>query len=121
MSSITPPADDAGVQSLRQSNRTATGVASVSSVAAKPAIHQSPGTTTTDSLRIKRHRLVERRSENRRRQKQKVLLDTRSRHDRRTAERRTSVDKSSVDKNSVNKHSAEEEKRPQTRGVNIKV
>ncbi len=116
MSSITPPADDAGVQSLRQSNRTAKGVASVSTVAAKPAIHQLPNPTTADSLRIKRHRLVERRSEDRRRQKQKVLLDTRSHHDRRTAERRTSIDK-----NSVNKHSAREGKRSHPRGVNIKV
>ncbi len=116
MSSITPPADDAGLQSLRQSNRTTTGVASVSSVPAKPAIHQSPNATTADSLRIKRHRLVERRNENRRKQKQKVLLDTRSHHDRRTGERR-----SLEDKNSVNKHSAEEGKSTPTRGVNIKV
>ncbi len=116
MSSITPPADDAGVQSLRQSNRTATGVESVSSIAAKRAIHPSTGAPVTDDLRIEKHRPVERRSEDRRqkerrRNKNKVLLDTRSHHERRTRERR----------DSINKRSLEKRKHPRTRGVNIKV
>ncbi len=116
MSSITPPADDAGVQSLRQSNKTATGVESVSSVAAKRAIHPSTGTPATDDLLIEKHQLVDRRTEDRRqkerrRNKNKVLLDTRSHHERRTTERRSSISKSSLKKR----------KHLHTRGVNIKV
>jgi len=116
MSSITPPADDAGVQSLRQTNKTMTGVESVSTVAAKRAIHPSTGAPATDDLYIEKRRLVDRRSEDRRQKerrgdKNKVLLDTRSHHDRRTAERRSSINKSALKKR----------KHPHTRGVDIKV
>ena len=116
MSSITPPTDDAGVQSLRQNNKAATGVESVSTIAAKRAIHPSTGAPATNGLYIEKRRLVDRRSEDRRRKerrddKNKVLLDTRSHHDRRTTERR----------NSINKSALKKRKHPHTRGVDIKV
>ncbi len=117
MSSITPPADDAGVQSLRQDNKATTGVESVSTVAAKRAIHPSTGAPATDGLvRVERRRLVNRRSQDRRQKerrkdKNKVLLDTRSHHDRRTMERR----------NSINRNALKKTTPPYPRGVNIKI
>ncbi len=116
MSSITPPPDSAGTESLRQSNQKKKGVSSVSAVPAKPFIHQSPSATTTNSSHLKRRRLVERRKKDRRKQKQKVVLNTRSRHDRRTLERRNSSNK-----NISRETSTKEETRPQTRGVDITV
>lgn len=106
MTSITPPADDAGVQSLRQSNRTDTDVKPVSRLATTRAIHQSGSVPVTDDQYIDRRQRVDRRHEDRRRRKQKVLLDTRSYHDRRTAERR---------------HFTKKRTRSPTRGINIKV
>ncbi|VAX12695.1 hypothetical protein MNBD_GAMMA24-1663 [hydrothermal vent metagenome] len=106
MSSITPPADDLGLQSLRQSNKADSDIKPVSRLAATRAIHQSTGTPVTSSLYTNRRQRLERRSEDRRRHKQNVLLDTRSYHDRRTTKRRGFTKK---------------RKLSHTRGINIKV
>ncbi len=106
MSSITPPADDIGVQSLRQSNRAETGIEPVSRLAATRAIHKSAGTPVSTDLYIDKRRRIDRRDKDRRRGKQKVLLDTRSYHDRRTAERRSLTKKRTL---------------THTRGINIRV
>lgn len=106
MTSITPPADDVGVQSLRQSNRADTNIKPASRLATTRAIHQSAGMPVNSSPHIDRRRRADRRHEDRRRRKQKVLLDTRSYHDRRTAERRSFTKKRTL---------------PHTRGINIKI
>ncbi|HEB87412.1 MAG TPA: hypothetical protein ENI68_10415 [Gammaproteobacteria bacterium] len=106
MTSITPPADDTGVQSLRQSNRADTNIEPVSRLATACAIHSSAGVPVAGGLHIDRRRRADRRREDRRQRKQKVLLDTRSYHDRRTAERRSFTKKRTL---------------PHTRGINIKV
>ncbi len=116
MSSITPPADDVGVQSLRKTNRTARDIPSVSNVAAIPAIHRSPGATAIDDTPLEKRRRLERRCEERRKHKQEVLLDTRSPHDRRTVQRRQALNKKSEDK-----QSGRQDKPLPPRGVNVKV
>ncbi|HEB55700.1 MAG TPA: hypothetical protein ENI98_05230 [Gammaproteobacteria bacterium] len=106
MSSITPPADDAGVQSLRQSNRAETEIEAVSRLAATRAIHKSVAAPVTTERYIDKRQRVDRRHDDRRRRKQKVLLDTRSYHERRTARRRRFTEKRT---------------QPHMRGINIKV
>ena len=108
MSSITPPADDVGLQSLRQDNLTDTDVKSVSNIAAKRAIHQPTGAPAADRPYIEKRHRIERRKKDRRRENKggkKRLLDTRSQYNRRTNARR----------------SLERKRSPHMRGVNIKV
>ncbi len=103
MSSITPPADDAGVQSLRQDNISNTDIKSVSRIAAKPAIHQS--TATAEKSRTEKRKHIERRKNDRRgenKHRQQILLDTRSQHERRTDERRNIEKKHSPNKQGIN-------------------
>ncbi|NOZ37221.1 MAG: hypothetical protein GXP11_03950 [Gammaproteobacteria bacterium] len=106
MSSITPPADDVGLQSLRRSNKADSDIQPVSRLAATRALHKSVAAPVTEGLYINRRQRLDRRGEDRRRRKQRVLLDTRSYHDRRTTKRRSSIEK---------------RKRPYTQGINIKV
>ena len=114
MSSITPPAESHGTQSLQQTNKTNTDVEAVSHVAAKRAAHQSTDAAITDrpiQSRLVKRRAGDRRREDRRKRKQPVLLDTRSQHDRRISERRSTAKNNFVDKRQF----------PHRHGVNIKV
>lgn len=106
MSSITPPADDAGLQALRQNNKADNDIHPVSRLAATRTIHSSAGAPVTRGTHINRRQHIDRRNKDRRRRKQRVLLDTRSYHERRTAKRRGSVEK---------------RRHPYTQGINIKV
>jgi len=79
----------------------------VSRIAAKPAIHQPATTAITEKLHIEKRKHLERRKNDRRREnkhRQRILLDTRSQHERRINERR----------NMEKKHL------PHRQGVNIK-
>ncbi len=105
MSSITPPADDTGLQSLRQSNKTDNGIHSISGLAATRAIHSSTGAPVTSGTHVNRRQRIDRRNKDRRQQKRRVLLDTRSYHERRTAKRGGSMG---------------ETNRPYTRGINLR-
>ena len=85
---IQPPADDLGLQRLKRAN-SRTQIKQVDGLDRSARIAPSPERRESTQQREQRVNRIERRAgQDRRRQKQKTILDTRSPHERRTQARR---------------------------------
>jgi len=85
MTSISIPPNDSGQQNLKIDNSTPATAPAVSPVPATRGVPETPRTTApaVEQHAVER-RKGERRRHDRRQQQDKVLLDTRTNHDRRT-------------------------------------
>lgn len=97
MVSITPPADDVGIQSLKRENARTEEPKEVASAAAYPAVEETPDRVVPVIPRrpaprpmpaSDRRRSDRRRTSQRRQHQQSVVLDTRSKSERRKTLRR---------------------------------
>ncbi|MCO6413992.1 MAG: hypothetical protein J5I92_14720 [Thiogranum sp.] len=88
---LTLVSEDAGVQRLKADNRSPATTPNVDAVAPYPVVHAAAGGEHRERAQqapVDRRRNDDRRQGERRREQVPVILDTRSKHDRRSLENR---------------------------------